>query len=108
MERNWDTVRAVLSAVEVEDYPEPEFIDYNWKAQPGMDQYLAMLREAGLVRSDEIALTWAGHELLETIRATGRWNLIKDIASKTGVGLTVQTIGIISRSLAMSAIEVQH
>ncbi|MCH4244290.1 DUF2513 domain-containing protein [Acinetobacter gerneri] len=101
MKRDWDVIRAVLIAIEDDNYDEyleesendeaiikntvlliqAEFID---------GKVLASLDENADVYVND--LTWKGHELLDTIRSKPVWEKIKSTAVEKGIELTFDTV----------------
>ena len=106
MQRNWELVRDILTALEVRDtargvlrpeqvsgYP-PEVVSYHFY----------ILNEAGLIEASCFKpisgpmdcngrnLTWAGHEFLDSIRNDTAWNKIKTTAKSKGVDLSFEVI----------------
>lgn len=106
MQRNWELIREILSALEGRETthgglsPEqisgysPEVVSY----------HLYILNEAGLIEANCLKpsntpihcigriLTWAGHEFLDSIRNETMWNKIKATAKSKGVDLSFEVI----------------
>lgn len=101
MKRNWDTVRALLIAVEsITD----EHAVLNSQQVSGVDAvtatyHLRLMIEAGLVDGRCLPdaciasrMTWAGHELLDAIRRDGVWQQIKTVARDSSVDLSLDLV----------------
>lgn len=118
MPRDWDLVRAILLALEqLPDFKgqlRPEDIQgYNAAL---VTYHIMLIEEAGLIEAivsqtmggEAFALgrrmTWAGHELLDAIRAPSMWNRIKRTALDKGLDLTLDVILAIAKKLAELAL----
>ncbi|MDC4808212.1 DUF2513 domain-containing protein, partial [Acinetobacter baumannii] len=89
MKRNWDTIRAVLIAIEDDNYD--EYLEES-ENQDVILKNTALLIQAGFIdgkvldsldmSADVVVndLTWQGHELLDTIRSKPVWDKIKSTA----------------------------
>ena len=113
MKRDWEVVRELLLALEAKDD-----VTTNLSFLPGRDQNIVayqiqILGEAGLIHGgasirglDErltahaFRLTWAGHELLDTMRDNTAWSKIKHKAAEKGVSLSFQVIGMLAKEYA--------
>jgi hypothetical protein len=99
MRRNWDMIRAVL--LDAEEAPIAQapagFLSPSEAVEIAADNHVTMLVEAGylgetdtpIVESDQgnIALTWAGYELLEAIRDDSVWATCQSAIAMNGGGL---------------------
>ncbi|MDC5054581.1 DUF2513 domain-containing protein, partial [Acinetobacter baumannii] len=94
MKRNWDTIRAVLIAIEDDNYD--EYLEES-ENQDVILKNTALLIQAGFIdgkvldsldmSADVVVndLTWQGHELLDTIRSKPVWDKIKSTALDKGL-----------------------
>lgn len=106
MQRNWELVRDILTALEQRDTTHgglaPESIPgYSMDA---VSYHFHLLKEAGLIEANGLNssnapmhylgrnLTWAGHEFLDSIRNDTMWNKIKTTATSKGVDLSFDVI----------------
>ncbi|MDC4588788.1 DUF2513 domain-containing protein, partial [Acinetobacter baumannii] len=101
MKRNWDTIRAVLIAIEDDNYD--EYLEES-ENQDVILKNTALLIQAGFIdgkvldsldmSADVVVndLTWQGHELLDTIRSKPVWDKIKSTALDKGLELTFDTV----------------
>lgn len=105
MKRDMDLVRELLLAIECEGTPTLRDMP---KAPPASDlevgYHIGMLVDAGLLSAvdlgekgseeyGDIALTWEGHEFLETVRDPQVWSTAKAGAKKIGsfsIGVLVE------------------
>ncbi len=116
MKRDWDTIRRILLAIE--QLP-GEDSQLSSDQIPGLlpDEaayHMRLLREAGLIEGGcrqatgpawcyARALTWNGHELLDSIRADTAWQRIKTAAREKGVDMSLEAVMAIARSLLAQA-----
>jgi hypothetical protein len=112
MKRDWDLIREVL--IEVEALSEFERGDAWYgvnregiEIDDSKHQHALMLWKAGYLEGEDGTdlagpkllapnLTWAGHDLLDTLRSKPVWEKIKTIAQEKGIELTfdaVKTLG---------------
>lgn len=101
MKRNWDTIRAVLIAIEDDNYD--EYLEES-ENQDVILKKTALLIQAGFIdgkvldsldmSADVVVndLTWQGHELLDTVRSKPVWDKIKSTALDKGLELTFDTV----------------
>ncbi|HFG6906961.1 DUF2513 domain-containing protein [Acinetobacter baumannii] len=101
MKRNWDTIRAVLIAIEDDNYD--EYLEES-ENQDVILKNTALLIQAGFIdgkvldsldmSADVVVndLTWQGHELLDTIGSKPVWDKIKSTALDKGLELTFDTV----------------
>ncbi|EXE39229.1 DUF2513 domain-containing protein [Acinetobacter baumannii] len=101
MKRNWDTIRAVLIAIEDDNYD--EYLEES-ENQDVILKNTALLIQAGFIdgkvldsldmSADVVVndLTWQGHELLDTVRSKPVWDKIKSTALDKGLELTFDTV----------------
>ncbi|MFT0546063.1 DUF2513 domain-containing protein [Allopusillimonas ginsengisoli] len=106
MKRNWDMIREVLIEVETLDSAQFETIQYGPASEgeePEKDMHGVLLWKAGFVEGADAScmdgdavlaqgLTWAGHDLLETIRSKAVWERIKTTAHDKGIELTFDAV----------------
>ncbi len=102
MKRDWDVIRAVLIEVEALTPGTYEAIQYD-DEDPTKAAHAMLLWRAGFIQGvdasssdgDSIiaqALTWEGHDLLETIRSQAVWERIKTTARDKGIELTFDSV----------------
>lgn len=105
MKRDWDVVRQVLSEVEAVSPEERDRFAYTAKdADRAKIEHALLLLDAGYLEGTPVrpvsdppslhrpALTWRGHELLDTIRSKALWERIKTLAGEKGLELTFDSI----------------
>ncbi|ERY33668.1 TPA: DUF2513 domain-containing protein [Pseudomonas aeruginosa] len=117
MKRDWDTIRDVLIEVEVLDSARHENIQYGPASEsdePQKDAHGVLLWKAGFIEGIDASdmdgdavlaqgLTWAGHDLLETIRSKAVWERIKSTAKDKGIELTFDAVKALGKT-ALAAI----
>lgn len=106
MQRNWELVRDILTALEGRDttlgvlspeqvsgYP-PEVVSYHFYILKEADLIEAICFQStnAPMRCSGGNLTWAGHEFLDSIRNDTTWNKIKTTAKSKGVDLSFEVI----------------
>jgi hypothetical protein len=111
MKRDWDVIREVL--IEVEGLTERErntfqfSLGYEEGNQSKGEQAL-LLWKAGYLEAIESGgldgpaivspqLTWAGHDLLDTLRSKPVWEKIKLTAKEKGIELTFEAVKFLGR-----------
>lgn len=108
MKRDWEIVRSVLEEVEALGEQQFQGSQFGYAADTPNDQvlrvrHILLLHEAGFikgVRADSFGgpallspeLTWAGHELLDTIRSQTVWTRVKSLAKDKGLELTFDAV----------------
>jgi Hypothetical protein (DUF2513) len=106
MQRNWELVREILTALEGRDTNHGELRPEQVSGYPPevVSYHFYILNEAGLIEAScfkPIAgpmncsggnLTWAGHEFLDSIRNDTTWNKIKTTAKSKGLDLSFEVI----------------
>lgn len=106
MKRDWDLIREVLIEIEELDPTKHEHIQYgpaSSSAEPAKDSQAVLLWKAGLVVGADASsfdgdavlaqdLTWAGHELLDSIRSKAVWERVKATAQAKGLELTFDSV----------------
>jgi hypothetical protein len=105
MKRDWDVIREVLIEVESLNADERDRFAYCVRSDRDStkDAHALLLRKAGLLEGADAesmgeaallcpALTWQGHELLDTLRSKPVWQRIKSTAKDKGVELTFDTV----------------
>jgi hypothetical protein len=117
MKRDWDVLRDVLIEVEALNSAAFETIQYGPPSESdnhAKDEHAFLLWQAGFVRGVDASsndgdtvlaqgLTWAGHDLLETIRSKAIWERIKSTAKEKGIELTFEAVKTLGK-LALEAI----
>jgi hypothetical protein len=112
MKRDWDVVRAILTAVE-DRKEDGDAID----AIPDVSVAVFLHHATILVGADLVEgklyerpghepraarlyrLTWKGHEFLDSIRHKSVWDKVKANAEEKGLSLTFETIKLLATSV---------
>lgn len=120
MKRDWDVIRDILIEVEALDSAKFEHIQYGPASQsdePEKAKHGVLLWKSGFIEGIDAStytvpggeavfatgLTWAGHDLLQTIRSKTVWERIKTTAKDKGLELTFDTVKELSK-LAIAAV----
>lgn len=117
MKRNWDVIRDVLIEVEALDSVQDQTIEYGparESDEPEKDVHGILLWKAGFIEAIDASdmdgdaihaqgLTWAGHDLLETIRSKAVWERIKATAKEKGIELTFDSVKALGKA-ALTAV----
>lgn len=117
MKRDWDAIRDVLIEVEALDNARLETIQYGpaqASNEPQKDAHGVLLWKAGFIEGADASdmdgdailaqgLTWAGYDLLETIRSKAVWERIKAISQDKGIELTFDSVKALGKA-ALTAI----
>jgi len=103
MKRDWDVIREVL--LEVEALSDDEKDGFVYKQGDGdiKTEHAILLWRAGYIGAIDGAdldgiglvspeLTWAGHDLLDTLRSKPVWERIKSTAKEKGIELTFDAV----------------
>ena len=106
MKRDWDVVREVL--IEVEALTERERNTFQYAlgyegTNEAKSEQAMLLWKAGYLEAIEAGgldgpaiispgLTWAGHDLLDTLRSKPVWEKIKKTAKDKGIELTFEAV----------------
>lgn len=116
MKRDWDTIRKILIMLS-EHGEEMQYI----LPSKELLYHLQIMEQGNLIKGLKIrevekrlssietmvvsvgVLTWEGCDLLEKIKDDEKWNKIKEIRKKAGVGLTIDVINMI-----MDELEIEH
>jgi len=118
MKRNWDIIRDVLIEVEAMNSAQFETIQYgpaSESEQPEKDLHGILLWKAGFLEGTDAScmdgdailaqgLTWAGHDLLETIRSKAVWERVKTTAREKGIELTFDAVKALAKAALASII----
>ncbi|MCO5108422.1 MAG: DUF2513 domain-containing protein [Burkholderiaceae bacterium] len=114
MKRDWDVIRQVL--LEVEQLTEAQRHAHGYgiggrggDADPTKIEHALLLWRSGFIDAINAttnsgpaiispALTWQGHELLDTIRSKPVWDRIKATAKDKGVELTFDVVKTLGRA----------
>lgn len=111
MKRDWDLIREVLIEIESLDPAKHENIQYgpaSSSSEPVKDSQAVMLWRAGFILGVDASstegdaifaldLSWAGHELLDTIRSQAVWERIKSTAQTKGLELTFESVKVLGK-----------
>lgn len=103
MVRDWDLIRAILEAAESIGPTEQLRADAVRGDPQVVAAHMEMLHEAGYVQATVrrsssgmfafvIRVTYAGHDLLDTMRSDTAWSSIKKVAKARGLGLTFDVV----------------
>lgn len=117
MERNWDTIRESLLAVEaLEPDTALTLSDFDSSRSYDISYHIELLEEAGLIHASisktlgsgptqfhVYRLTWQGHELLDAIRNDTIWNKTKTSITEKSGSMTFDLIKTVAAELAKSA-----
>jgi Hypothetical protein (DUF2513) len=119
MKRDWDVIREVL--IEVEALTEKERYSFKYglgSDYAGIDQAKSeqalLLWKAGYIEGIDgrtnmgpavlaPQLSWAGHDLLDTLRSKPVWERIKTTATEKGIELTFDAVKALGK-VALAAI----
>ena len=117
MQRNWDTIRRILLAIE--QLPDENSQIGSSEIQ-GIDPeeaayHLRLLLNAGLIEGGcrkaigppwcyATGLTWSGHEFLDRVRSDNHWNRIKISIREKGMDMSFESIMAIARWLMEQAL----
>jgi hypothetical protein len=112
MKRDWDVIREVLIEIEALDTHTRDNAEYSIRrGQPSeadmkAEQALLLYKAAFITGIDASTfdgpalmapeLTWAGHELLETMRSTPVWERIKKMAADKGIELSFEAVKVLA------------
>lgn len=114
MQRNWDTIRKILILTEALPTSEStiDSDQVNGVAPEVAAYHMRLLMDAGLAEGGGRAsmpgaaeyrficsLTWAGHELLDSIRRDTVWNRVKTVARDKGIDLTFEAVKAIAKAV---------
>ena len=109
MKRDWDVIRQALS--EIEEMPPQKREGFSVVLRHGeqdeerraLAEHVFLLYEAGFLNGVDGGsfegrtllspnLTWAGHDLLATLRSQRVWDRIKSVAQEKGIDLTFDAV----------------
>lgn len=107
MKRDWDVIRAVLT--EVEGLSEQQRNDFGYgegehfENDPAKVEHALLLYRERFIEAIDCStlagpgilsprLTWAGHDLLDTIRSKPVWERVKTLARDKGLELTSDAV----------------
>lgn len=117
MERNWDTIREILTLVEKCTLPTDEVRLSNFPSERAgeISYHMTLLIEAGLVKGcisqtvslepkDFIAqrLTWSGHEFFDAIKSESIWEKTKNKFFEEGISMTFDLVKSVAANLCKS------
>jgi hypothetical protein len=106
MKRDWDVIRAVLVEIEEDNGGHSTYGD---RKEPIKTGHAFLLRDAGFISAVDATtvsgralihptLTWAGYELLDTIRSNTVWERIKHTAKEKGVELSFEAVKVLGKA----------
>jgi hypothetical protein len=113
MKRDWDVIREVLLEVETLAQPDQPSFRYDVADEPKGPQAL-LLWKSGFLQAIDIGgldvaailsptLTWAGHDLLDTLRSKPVWERIKATAKDKGIELSFDAVKMLGKA-ALAAV----
>lgn len=119
MKRDWDVIREVMLEVEGLSHEARTLFGYGLgagqsDADRNKSEHAYLLRDADYImavdggtldRGGMLApeLTWAGHDLLDTLRSKPVWEHIKKTAQEKGIALTFEAVKVFATT-ALKAI----
>lgn len=119
MKREWDVIREVLIEIETLDEPARYKATYGVGDEHEPETYAKarqalLLWKAGFIEAVDAstlagpailspALTWQGHDLLDTLRSKPVWERIKKTAEEKGIELTFDAVKALGKA-ALAAI----
>ena len=121
MKRDWDLIREVL--IEVEALSDTQRVLFQYGSDPNADDaaklrasHAALLLDEGYLTGKKIQfqerswpmvalpnLSWAGHDLLDTLRSKPVWEKIKATATEKGIELSFDAVKALGK-VALAAI----
>lgn len=116
MKRDWELIRQILLKLEQKSDTRSVVHPNQCYDEETVSYHLRLLDQAGLIEATCGAhhnapvfclgrnLTWAGHELLDAIRADSTWNRIGGLAKEKGLDLSFEAIKHIARHLLASVL----
>lgn len=119
MERDWEVIRAILLELEKHLQVMPKMVADLGHDIESVKYHMDMLIQAGFVdgqsvRSKSLSgraritsayadrMTFAGHDLLDTIRSDTMWTKIKAVAIAKGIDLTFDAVKAIAGAVVSS------
>jgi hypothetical protein len=119
MKRDWDLIREVLIEVEALDTHTRGQKQYGVRrehpeATDAKAEQAFLLHQAGFINAKDLgskdgqlivplALTWQGHELLDTMRSKPVWERIKKMSKEKGLELTFDAVRLLAK-MALDAV----
>jgi len=119
MKRDWDVIRKVLIEVEELGTAERDRKTYDTcsgdREEKSKAEHALLLWEARFLSGIDVStisdgalmspeLTWAGHDLLQTMRSATVWEKIKATAKIKGIELTFDAVKVLSKVALESVI----
>lgn len=114
MKRDWDVIREVLIEVEGLTAADRDSKTYGLgddhaKIDPIKSEHALLLWKAGYLEAIDVgtmagpaiispALTWHGHDLLDTLRSKAVWERIKTTAKQKGIELTFDAVKMLGKT----------
>ena len=116
MKRDWDVIRGVLLSIESLEAKTFEDIHFNVAEDDDRKtaEHAVLLWKAGFIEGADASsmdgpyvlatgLTWAGHDLLQTIQSDPVWERVKATAKEKGIELTFEAVKKLG-SMALDAV----
>jgi hypothetical protein len=120
MERNWDTIREILTTLEGLADPGTylQLSSFPKERAAEISYHMELLFEAGLVDGEmaktigpgpheffAMRLTWDGHEFLDAIRSNTVWEKTKKTFVSKGISMTFDLIRSVASDVASSLVK---
>jgi|WetSurMetagenome_2_1015567.scaffolds.fasta_scaffold428601_2 hypothetical protein len=119
MKLDMDLVREILLEIEAKDLGKNADIEVVVPSysEEEVNYHVGQLVDAGYIRAHEIpdtesdgvlyepfAMTWSGHQFIETIRDSSVWGKVKSVAVERGGALTVEIVAGLASQYAKSLV----
>ena len=114
MKRNMDLVRLILLEIEKSDEEEIQNMEIDGYSSEDIKYNAALLKEKNMIdtyQTDIIgnyyigSLTWDGCDFLDKVRDNTFWHKTKEVITKKGLPMLVETIKSVATALITSATE---
>jgi len=120
MKRNWDTIRDILIKLEEKgnDKPYLSLNDFSTETHANISYHIEILEESGIIKCNisktmgnnindffALRLTWAGHELLDSIRNENIWNKTKNKFKTKGLDMTYDLVKSVALKLTTELLQ---
>lgn len=120
MKRNWDVIREIMLRTEQCAVPGDEFQlnEFPQERHAEIAYHMELLIDAGLVQGQILKtinsgprlfvaqrLTWAGHELLDSIRSDSVWSKTKKVFAEKGLSMTFELVGSVAKEAATALLK---
>lgn len=116
MKRDWEVIRNVLEEIEAMEPTARSYFTFASYNDPVKADHVELMRAAGFLSGKRDGsmrdvvitgadLTWAGHDLLDTIRSKTIWAKVKSSAKAKGIELTFEAVKTLSKYALEEAIK---